>query len=40
MHGLELIHAFLTAAIDHALAVADDDVVMRDAELFDQADAG
>ena len=40
VHGLELVHALLAAAINHAFAVKRDDVLVWHAELFDQRDAG
>ena len=40
MRRLPLVHALGAALVDHALGVAEDDVVGRDAHRLDQLDAG
>ena len=40
MRRLPLVHAFGAALVDHALGVAEDDVLGRHAERLDQLDAG
>jgi hypothetical protein len=39
MGGLELIHALFTATIDHPVAVAHNNVLVRHAQRLDQGDA-
>ena len=40
MRRLPLVHAFGAALVDHALGVAEDDVLGREAHRLDQLDAG